>query len=116
MFIGKVSQGQSKMDMGKGLHCGIWEPELTIGHTRGEVLSLILPASAEVTGALSRWLRRLALQHADYVHTVNALQSYIQALHCRHDVWKRDTKRGDTQHNHYNPDVTLTRLKTESST
>lgn len=35
--------------LGRGLHGGIWEPELTIGHTRGEVLSVIVPASAEVT-------------------------------------------------------------------
>lgn len=80
------SQGQGKMDMGKGLHCGIWEPELTIGHTRGEVLSLTVSASAEVTGTLSRWLRRLALQHVDYVHTVDTLESCIQALHCSEDM------------------------------
>lgn len=74
------------MEVRKGLHCGIWEPKLTIGHTRGEVLSLIVSASAEITGALSRWLRWLALQHVDYVHTVDTLQSCIQALHCGEDV------------------------------
>lgn len=64
----------------------MWEPELTIGHTRGEVLSLVVSPSAEVTGALSGRLRWLALQHVDNVHAVDTLQSCIQALHCSEDV------------------------------
>lgn len=68
------------------LHCGIWEGELTIGQTRGKVLPLVVSASAEVTGPLSRSLRRLALQHVDYVHTINTLQSCVQALHCSEDA------------------------------
>lgn len=55
---------------------------LTIGHTRGKMLSVVVPAPAEITGALSRRLRWLSLQHTDNVHTVNALQSRVQALHC----------------------------------
>lgn len=86
MFIGKVAQGQGKRDTGKGLHRGVWEGELTIGHTRGEVLSLVVSASAEITGALSRRLRRLALQHVDDVHAVDALQSCVQALHCSEEA------------------------------
>lgn len=78
--------------MGKGLQCGIWEGELTIGHTRGEVLSLVVSASGEIT-ALSRGLRRLPLQHVNYVHAVDTLQSCVQALHCRDDAWRRDTSR-----------------------
>jgi len=62
-----------------------WGRELTIGYTRGEVVSLIVPAS-EFMGALSQWLRRLPLQHIDDVHTVNTLQSRVQALHCRENA------------------------------
>lgn len=86
-FIGEVARGQGrKGDVGKGLHCGTWEGELTIGHTRGEVLSLIVSAPGHVTGTLSDGLRRLALQHVDYVHAVDALQSCVQALHCGGDA------------------------------
>lgn len=63
------------------LHYVIWQPELTVGHTGGEVLPLIVLASAEITGALSRWLWRLTFQHVDNVHAVDTLQSHIQALH-----------------------------------
>lgn len=78
-----------KRDMGEGAALLDLGRELTIGHTRGEVVSLIVSASAEITGALSRGLRRLALQHAYDVHTVNTLQGRVQALHCSDD--------GDTQ-------------------
>lgn len=66
----------------EGENCTIWEPELTIGHTRGEVLSFV-SAPAGVTGGRPGWLRRLALQHVDDVHAVDTLQSHVQALHCR---------------------------------
>lgn len=81
-WLGVKAEG----DVGKGLHCGTWEGELTIGHTRGEVFSLVVAAPAHVTGALSNGLRRLALQHVDYVHPVDALQSCVQALHCGGDA------------------------------
>lgn len=85
MFIGGVAfrgQGEKGSGEGKGCIVGPWKKGgLTIGHTRGEVLSLVVPASAEVAGALSGGLRRLALQHVDDVHAVDALQSCVQALH-----------------------------------
>lgn len=66
----------------QGENCTIWEPELTIGHTRGEVLSLMSAPAGVPAGRPGR-LRRLALQHVDDVHAVDALQSHVQALHCR---------------------------------
>lgn len=65
-----------------GLHCGKWVRELTIGDTRGEMISFIVSASANLLRAFSPSLIRLALQHVHYVHTVYALQSCVQALHC----------------------------------
>ena len=93
MFIGKVAQDQGKNGTWgrKGCIVGCGERELTIGHTRGEVLSLVVSAPAHITGALSGGLRRLALQHVDDVHAVDALQSRVQALHCSKDVRGRDT-------------------------
>lgn len=97
IFIEKCFRVEAERDTGKGLHCRIWGVGwgwgwgLTIGHTRGKVFSLVVSASAEVTGALSRRLRRLALQHADDVHAVDALQSSVQALHCSQGAWWRHT-------------------------
>lgn len=74
--------------------------ELTIRHTRRDVLSLIVSASIEITGTLSRRLGWLALQHVDYVHTVDTLQSCVQALHYRecvkeeHKMTRKKRKRG----------------------
>lgn len=87
--------GSGSKQWGHGEGAALWDlgRELTIGHTRGEVLSLIVSASAEISGALSRRLRRLALQHVYNVHTVDTLQSCVQALHCSEDVWMRDTSR-----------------------
>lgn len=80
--------GSGSRQEGHGEGAALWDlgRELTIGHTRGEVLSLVVSASAEVAGALSRGLRRLALQHVDYVHAVDTLQSCVQALHCSEDA------------------------------
>lgn len=55
---------------------------LTIGHTRGQMVSLAVSTSVEITGSLSHRLRWLALQHVDDVHAVDALQSCVQTLHC----------------------------------
>lgn len=121
MFIWNMSQHQSKRDMGEG--AAVWNlgRELTIGHTRGEVV-YIVSTSAEVPG-LSHRLRWLALQHVDYVHTVNTLQSCIQALHCRRPMRrgtsrqrKREGREGgfqDKQQHHYNnlPSIGFKRCK-----
>lgn len=77
-----------KAKRGRGEGAALWDlgRELTIGHTRGEVVSLVVSTSAEVAGALSGGLSRLALQHVDDVHTVDTLQSCVQALHCSEDA------------------------------
>lgn len=75
--MGYEEKGAALWDLGK---------EITIGDTRGEVVSLIVSASAEITGALSRRLWRLALQHVDYVHAVDTFQSRVQTLHCREET------------------------------
>lgn len=69
--------------------CGKLGGELTIGHTRGEVLPLVVLMPADIPGALSRRLRWLTFQHVDYVHPVDALQSCVQTLHCREDAGRR---------------------------
>lgn len=77
LFGKKISQGGER---GAGSTANL-QRELTIGHTRGEMLSA-MAASAEIPGALPLRLGRRTLQHVDDVHAVDALQSCVQALHC----------------------------------